>query len=38
MIEPTIALARAAGLDAGNRSMRAAGRLAWDEIDDERRS
>ena len=33
MIEPTIALARAAGIDAGNRSMRSAGRSEWDEDD-----
>jgi hypothetical protein len=29
------ALARAAGLDAGNRSMRKAGRTVWNEDDHE---
>jgi hypothetical protein len=31
--EMTPAIARAAGQDAGNRSMRAAGRASWNEDD-----
>jgi hypothetical protein len=33
MMPLTIALARAIAWDAGNRSMRKAGRSAWDEAD-----
>ncbi len=33
LIEPTPTLAHAAGWDAGNRSMREAGRTEWNEDD-----
>lgn len=32
-IRTTVRIARAAGWDAGNRSMKAAGRTAWNEED-----